>query len=314
MELNDIKVNALVEHPALGLGRVIAIQGTNVHVYFHKSGGRCATKLAASAVAKFLRPAGVASHVWLDHLPRFDYDEKQVKFCLEHDRLTHEQAVAKFMATFPGGFNDTRYLGTLKEGERVYKDRMAALSRDLVRDGADLLAHGDSKGFRDRLVEVSKVNLLNPKWTQPALRDAVADAPAATPFFEAILRAASEAPSEAAFSAVAEALDRLPANGSPVATWPVATFFPFLARPTEHMFLRPSPTREAAKRLHFELNYSAQPNWRTYSSLLAFAAELLEELRRYGAKDYIDVQSFIFVTWIPDYTTAEEGQDDATSA
>lgn len=124
-----------------------------------------------------------------------------------------------------------------------------------------------------------------------------------TAFFAALLDACAEVPSEQRFTAMAVALEKLPAPGSPVASWPVATLFPYLARPDDHMFLKPSPTQEAAKRLAFELNYKSSVNWLTYKSLLAFSKWLLGQLKQYGAKDLIDVQSFIFVTWIPNYTT-----------
>ena len=96
--------------------------------------------------------------------------------------------------------------------------------------------------------------------------------------------------------ALASAVSALPQPGSRVATWPVATIFPYLAHPDRNMFLKPEVTKEAAQRLGFHLNYKSEPNWLTYRSLLSLAELLMEELRPLGARDLIDVQSFIWVT------------------
>ncbi|GAG90350.1 unnamed protein product, partial [marine sediment metagenome] len=45
----------------------------------------------------------------------------------------------------------------------------------------------------------------------------------------------------------------------------------------------------------FDLNYKAGLNWITYSRLIKLADMLFEELKPLGAKDYIDVQSYIWV-------------------
>jgi hypothetical protein len=299
-------VNSLVEHPALGLGRTVAVQGELIHVYFHDKGGKCATKMRATDAKKLLRVASSQTHEWLDHLPPFSYDPKRALYCLEYDRLTHEQAVGKFLTMFPGGFDDVNYLGDRDEGERVYKDYYAGEFRRLLMggEGARLLSVGDLAEFRKRLLHVAKINLLHFNWDQAPLKDALAaDDAQVKNFFAALLDACGEGPSEKRFTALAGAFEKLPAPGSDVASWPVATLFPYLARPDDHMFFRPKPTQEAAKRLAFDLNYKSNLNWITYNSVLAFSKWLLGQLKQYGAKDLIDVQSFIFVTWIPNYTT-----------
>lgn len=305
-EQQEFVCDVLVEHPALGLGRIVVMQPDAVHVYFRDKGGQCATKLKMADAKKLLRIAPVQSNEWLDHLPPFRFDSKQNRYCLKHERLSHGQAVAKFLSTFPGGFSDPKYLGTLKEGERVYKDHFAHQYRELLMNGEGerLLQAGALDELRHRLLSVAKINLLHFKWDLAALRDGLSgDDEVVRAFFAALLDASSAAPSESKFNALAKALNRLPAPGSPVASWPMATVFPYLARPDEHMFFRPTPTREASDRLAFELNYKSDLNWLTYSSVLAFSKWLLGQLRQYGAKDFIDVQSFVFVTWIPDYTT-----------
>lgn len=57
----------------------------------------------------------------------------------------------------------------------------------------------------------------------------------------------------------------------------VGTIVPFLAKPSRHV-LSAVPT---------------QLNWTTHAKLLKMSEYLLDQLRRYGARDFIDVRSFI---------------------
>jgi hypothetical protein len=61
------------------------------------------------------------------------------------------------------------------------------------------------------------------------------------------------------------------------------------------MFLKPTPTLQAAERLAFDLRYEATPNWVTYERLLVMSDLLIKRLKPLGAKDWIDVQSFMWV-------------------
>ena len=65
------------------------------------------------------------------------------------------------------------------------------------------------------------------------------------------------------------------------------------------MFLKPKPTKEAARRLGVDLLYNSGPAWVGYKRLLDWSHELLDFLRPRGAKDLIDVQSFIWTIVSP---------------
>src|SRR5262249_27102841 len=54
-------------------------------------------------------------------------------------------------------------------------------------------------------------------------------------------------------------------------------------------------TKECAERLRFEIQYSAQLRWITYRKILDMAELLLDRLRTLGARDFIDVQSFMWI-------------------
>ncbi len=62
------------------------------------------------------------------------------------------------------------------------------------------------------------------------------------------------------------------------------------------MFLKPLVTKLAANICEFELNYKPRLNWLTYQKLLDLAKLLIAELSDLGARDMIDVQTFIWCT------------------
>ncbi len=76
--------------------------------------------------------------------------------------------------------------------------------------------------------------------------------------------------------------------------WTTATYFPFIADPDNHMFLKPVATKRIAAACGVELNYRSELNSLTYQSLLRLADHLLEALADLKPKDLIDIQSFIW--------------------
>jgi hypothetical protein len=140
------------------------------------------------------------------------------------------------------------------------------------------------------------VNLLSP-YESAAFHDALQNDDAVSAFFTSLLNVVDANPlSPRIFDEYVEAVTSLPADRGRVATWPVATVFPYLAAPDRCMFLKPEVTKEAANSMTFDLQYNAIPNWITYQALLRMGTVYLELLRRLGARDYLDVQSFIYVT------------------
>ena len=129
------------------------------------------------------------------------------------------------------------------------------------------------------------------------MRDGVKDRQAAGRFLEGVLDFVKK-PNAITFDGLADSVDRLPAakGKARVFTWPIVTLLPFFADPKRFIVLKPGMTKTAAERLFFDLAYSSRPNWSTYERVLAFATSLRELLKPNGAKDFIDVQSFIWVT------------------
>ena len=75
----------------------------------------------------------------------------------------------------------------------------------------------------------------------------------------------------------------------------MATCFPFVLYPKEHMLLKPVVTQKAAEACGFPLAYDRHLNWKTYEQLLAFARKLEQYLAELEPEDLIDVQSFLWV-------------------
>lgn len=77
--------------------------------------------------------------------------------------------------------------------------------------------------------------------------------------------------------------------------WPAATFFLMLTAPQQHIFVKPIPSRTMLLRMQPEVRWTTQPDVEVYSQLRELAKDLHEELRPLGARDMIDVQSFLWV-------------------
>jgi len=48
-------------------------------------------------------------------------------------------------------------------------------------------------------------------------------------------------------------------------------------------------------RLNYDLRYRPELNWETYDRLLEMSRILMERLQPQGARDFIDIQSFIWM-------------------
>ena len=104
-----------------------------------------------------------------------------------------------------------------------------------------------------------------------ALGDALVEVEPALKYYDALAAVlADDAVDEGHFNALSDAVSSLPAaiGKARVASWPVLTVVPFLARPDVHLLLKPKAMKLAANRLGFELNYSATLNWETYRRFL----------------------------------------------
>jgi hypothetical protein len=289
-------VGTLVHNPSKpewGPGKAVHIHDALVHVVFRDSDDADARRFRAG----HLVVAEQQQDDILDNLPPLV--EKNGAFRLPGRRVSVEQARQKFLARYPAGFHDPSYLGDKKVGERNYKLRAHELWVELLGGGAaeELLAAGDIPELRARAVRVAgAVNLLAVV-EAAAFREGLADDDAAAAFFAALLHLLDNGPAQSPFEAYADAVAQLPAQGATSTDkWTIATILPFLANPNQFMFVKPTITRRAAERLAFDLHYEAQPNWQTYAAVLRMSEAYKAHLADLGSRDYIDVQSFFWVT------------------
>ena len=103
------------------------------------------------------------------------------------------------------------------------------------------------------------------------------------------------------FEKFVQVISYLPRKQTRVLTWPLLTVFGFIAEPEKHIFLKPKVTQKAAEKYRFDFDYISPPNWETYESLLAFAAQIRSDTKNLHPRDHIDLQSFIWVMGSDEY-------------
>lgn len=286
------------QRPEWGPGRVLSVDGTKITVYFRDLPGEHPEAAVRTIETRYvsLDAATDQSDPFLKNLPpyangRFERPLKR--------RVTLREGIDLFGSLYPLFFEDPGYLKHAEGGEREYKWRAHEKFVSTLGGGrlAALLADGEVAEIRRRVLAVEGLLNLVSIYEKPALRDGLADDSGALRLFSA-LRRVLEAPGvdPALFEEYLAAVESLPSEAGKTspAKWTIATILPFVADPVRFMFLKPAVTQQCAERLTFDLAYRPQLNWVTYSRLLAMAGILLAALRPYGARDFIDVQSFIW--------------------
>jgi len=211
-----------------------------------------------------------------------------------------QRCLKKFLYYFPGGYENKKYI----DWEREYKwnAHLAWIENLNKKEFSRLLAEKSFDEIARRAVWLeSRTNLLF-SFEKMALRDAVKMDNGAEIFSKGLFEFVYGTKNiEKRFEAFTETLRQLPRKQTRVLTWPLHTVFGFIADPSQHIFLKPQVTKKAAEKYGFDFKYKSQPNWETYSSLLAFAKEVEKETKTWKPKDMIDLQSFIWVMGSEEY-------------
>ena len=286
--MSDLAKGSLVQHVSLGIGKVVAVEATAIHVFFPGSGKRHAAKLRWPLAKPFIQTDVPKRDAWLEGLSSFAMDPGNGRYALAENWLSHDQAVAELLARVPEGFAGAARSGRTfrwRAAQAVWAERFGR------GQGEALLAAGDVPGLVRRALETERLVAQVPGILEEgSLRDAFASPEPSLAYFGALFELlAAPKPGRARFEKLFAAASGL---GAPaVATWPLATLFPFLAQPGRHMVLART-ARAAAERLGCDLRYDAAPNWTTYATLRDFAAGLLQLLAPLGATDFGDVELF----------------------
>lgn len=211
-----------------------------------------------------------------------------------------QQQKKKFLKHFPNGYQGEKYVAW----ERDYKWQAHLKWNELLNKSLyrNLLAEKNYEVIATTATKIeSKTNLLF-SFEKMALRDAIKTPEGAKTFARGLYDYVyGEGSLEVRFTNWSTALKLLPVVKTRVHTWPLQTVFGFIANPKEHIFLKPRVTQSAAAAVGFDFQYSSKPNYGTYKSLLDFAELVKKETLDLGPRDYIDLQSFIWVLGSDEY-------------
>lgn len=211
-----------------------------------------------------------------------------------------KRCLKKFLYYFPKGFADATY----KAWERNYKwEAHTAWEKSLnKRKYEELLVDRQYSEISLRAVRIeTKTNLLF-SFEKMALRDAIKLPEGAKVFATGLYDYLyGKGRLQERFENFTKALEFLPRKQTRVLTWPLHTVFGFIAKPNEHIFLKPRVTQAAAQAYDYPFMYKSRPNWETYKSLIGFAEQVREDTAALRPKDYIDLQSFIWVMGSDEY-------------
>lgn len=299
MEFNYFE-GMLVDHPkrpTWGPGKVVRVRDHKVCVFWRDRDKLEAMTLDMTVAKAPLVVAASQNDPILDNLPPFDEVKGKMRLPGTH-RVTQATARSIFAKLFPEGFSDPEFL----KNERDYKVAGHEKWVELLGDNQfqQLLKAGETAELSARLLSIGgSVNLIS-SYENMALSYALKQEGPAKQYQRALLTLVKkQQPGHADYAKYLDAVSDLPRKGKKgarVATWPIATLLPFVARPDVHMLLRPEVTRKSAESLGFDLMYDAQLNATTYEQLIHLGNLWLDQISDLGPRDLIDVQSFIFIT------------------
>jgi hypothetical protein len=208
--------------------------------------------------------------------------------------LPFEEAYKRFLAIYPKGFEDPAYL----EKERDYKGR--ALARWEQYFSASALAAikstGDSAAVAHAFGEVFNViALMHIPGEWIPFHNALKSSPSAIALAEAYAEVVGVGHfTEDSFKKTLMAFEAI---GISKPKWTVFSYWPYLATTSGFPFIKPTLIKAAAAGLGAALNYEPTANWLTYSQARDLYEKLWGKLQPLGARDWVDVQSFIWLGW-----------------
>ena len=296
MLLTPNDVGILVEHTVWRRGKVIEILSPYAIIHFPSlASSPQGPQRKLREDAPQLTKSEVQSDPELDQVEVGPAKPKKVsKRKVKYLTNMLDEAVAWFEQTYPGKFEDEKFVDADMRNKRAAQETFAAnFAEGRGAAMVDAGQHAEIAGALDGIFRAT--NILSP-FEIKAVHKALAKGDESATKVLGCTLAFVASPGHPTFKAMAEAVSQLPADGGKVHTWPIVTLLPFLADPAKFLALKPTNTELIAARMAFDLKYDSTPNWETYDATLRMAAQLLGRLQQIGAKDMIDVQQFMVVT------------------
>lgn len=295
--MNALPNSSLVKHASLGVGKVVAVEPTAVHVFFPDAEKRFAAKLRWPQASSYLTSEGIDPNPWLQGLTSFAFDARSGRYALAANFLSHDDALAEFLHVYPEGFLDRAYVGTGK-GTRDRASRWRAANAEWTRslgggEGERLLADGDVREVTKRaLKSAAHVTDLTGLMELEELAEALEPGDVVKEYFDALFALlAATTPTRPRVERVFTSSEALGVD--PGQAWTMATLLPFVADPQRQVLLVPKLATGAAARLGCDLKMKPLPTWASYAALRELSTQLLEKLRPNGARDFVDTEAFL---------------------
>lgn len=210
----------------------------------------------------------------------------------------------RFLHFFPNAFLDQQYI----DWERTYKWQAHKLFKKLLSrsEFEALLARREHGEIAARALQVeSRTNFLF-SFEKMALRDALRTNSGASTFAEGLYQLLYDRGSmKSRYIAWIVCVSQLPRKKSRVLSWPIVTYFPFIAQPGKHIIMKPTAMKEAAAALGYDLAYYSIPSFSTYERLLDLADQVRVGIKTLEPKDYHDLQAFLWVIGSSEYVRLE---------
>ncbi len=93
--MSEFRQGMVVRHSTLGIGRVVALEPTAIHVFFVEGERREAAKLRLTAVERFLAPDPRTHDERLENLPAFALDPVSGRYAPERPRAAAARKAKK---------------------------------------------------------------------------------------------------------------------------------------------------------------------------------------------------------------------------
>ena len=312
--MDFVRIGTLVEHRTWGRGKVLALSGQNVQAYFPSltTDTDGPFRLVREVV---LTIAATQTDPVLDLITGLPKPKKPKKAKAAEEeahggpssgsavtarprkRLAHdlERAIHWFEQEYPGGFSNEVLVRTeikdKRDAHQLFVDSLAEGR------GRTLLESGRSAEAGILLDTLYRATRIPSRFEINASHDGLKVPEAGAKLLDALLGFLDSA-GPATFQRLADAVASLPvpAEGSRVLTWPNVTILPFLADPSRFMVSKPEIFRQIGARMDADLSSSTTVKWDSYARVLELSKRLQERLAPLGATDFIDVQTFVWVT------------------